>query len=134
MGICNPHPVLFDVTLMSLVQGLKHVNVPLTKLMHPFRDQMCAVRISNHVVKTTLIEMSQCQKNKEIIKEKHTIRGLWPLSTMTTRGAFERPSDRNMKNSIARRAGQTNSKRSTVDQRERLGELECLHLAMIDRK
>ena len=70
MRIYNPRPLLFDVALMSLVQRLEHVDVPLSELMHPFGDQMRAVRISNHVVETTLKEISQCQKNKEIIKRK----------------------------------------------------------------
>ena len=70
MGIHNPHPLLFNVALVGLVQGLEHVDMPLSELMHPFGDQMRAVRISNHVVKTMLIEISQCQKNKEIIKRK----------------------------------------------------------------
>ena len=78
MGISNPHPVLFNVVLVGLVQGLEHINVPLVELMHLFRDQMHAIRVLNHVVKTTLKGMSQYQKNKEIIKEKQTIRGLWP--------------------------------------------------------
>ena len=70
MGIHNPHPLLFNVALVGLVQGLEHVDMPLSELMHPFGDQMRAVRIPNHVVKTTLKEMSQYQKNKEIIKRK----------------------------------------------------------------
>ena len=70
MGIHNPRPLLFNVALVGLVQGLEHVDMPLSELMHPFGDQMRAVRISNHVVKTTLKEMSQYQKNKEIIKRK----------------------------------------------------------------
>ena len=71
MGISNPCPMLFKVVaLVGLIQGLEHIDVPLAELMHPFRDQMHAVCVLNHVVKTTLKGMSQYQKNKEIIKRK----------------------------------------------------------------
>ena len=70
-GVDNPRPVLFNLALVGLVQGLKHVDVPLSELMHPFGDQMRAIRVPNHIVKTMLKGMSQYQKNKEIIKRKN---------------------------------------------------------------
>ena len=70
-GVDNPCPMLFNLALVGLIQGLEHVDVPLSELMHPFGDQMHAIRVPNHVVKTTLKRKSQYQKNKEIIKRKN---------------------------------------------------------------
>ena len=63
--------MLFNLALVGLIQGLEHVDVPLLELMHPFRDQMRAIHVLNHIVKMMLQGMSQYQKNKEIIKRKN---------------------------------------------------------------
>jgi hypothetical protein len=59
MGDCDPCPQLIYVTLMGLVQGLEHVDMPLPKLMNPLGDQVRAVGVSDHGVKTTLERLHQ---------------------------------------------------------------------------
>jgi hypothetical protein len=59
MGKSNPRAELIYLTLMDLIQGLEHVDVPLPELMNPFRDQVRAVGVPDHRVKTTLVKSSQ---------------------------------------------------------------------------
>jgi hypothetical protein len=55
MGKSNPCPQLVDITLVDLIQGLEHVDVPLTELMDPLGNQVGAVSVPDHSVKTTLV-------------------------------------------------------------------------------
>jgi len=118
MQLDNPTTTLEDLFLMNFLQQVEHVEVPLLKFVDPAWQQAHAVHVLDHVVKSALIFRKMRIRTKRNKRNRHTIRRSCPFKTKVTRAGLDKPSTRYMKKSIAKMAGQMNSKRSTVGQDE----------------
>ena len=58
--ICNgghdPRSVAVDVATLNIIQGLEHVEVPLTELVDPRRNEVEAFRVLDDPIETVLIK------------------------------------------------------------------------------
>jgi len=122
MWLDNPTTTLEDLLFLTkFLQQVEHVEVPLSKFVDPAWQQVHAVRVLDHVVKSALIFRKMRIRTKRNKRNRRTIRRPCPFKTKVTRARLDKPSMRYMKKSIAKMAGRMNSKRSTVGQDERSG-------------